>query len=241
MQFVKCEGPITREMLLTAFQRGVALFCMNGEAGMDLVLPVVLLESGEHKDVAALTVSDMSGVFVQSKNNASAAMGSAAVTSTAIGLLGAAESVLEHGDVTPPFVSVIMDVGVAKSEKTPLFRDLAKELPAMMTAAEKKRDKYAKSRGTAEFKQTKFDRLEAKVATVKQAMDPSRGPTIVLQTLGDQYACVTREELALLNELVRPVGEFWGHFDQVMHAADLNATERQKFVTALRPVVGAVV
>lgn len=67
MQFVKCEGPITREMLLAAFQRGVALLCMNGEVGMDLVLPVVLLESGKHKDVAALTVSDMSGVFAGQK------------------------------------------------------------------------------------------------------------------------------------------------------------------------------
>ena len=185
-------------------------------------------------------MSDMSGVFVQSRNNASAAMGPAEVGNIAIGLHIAAESVLEQDDVTPPFVSVIMDVGVAKSEKTPLFQDLAKELPAAKAKAEKKRDDHANLRGTAGFKEEKFKKLDGKVATVKHAMDPSRGPTILLHTLGDQYACVSKEELALLNELVRPVGEFWGHFDKVMHAADLNAIERQQFVTALRPVVGAV-
>ncbi len=67
LQTAQILVPINQEGLLAFFKRRCAVVCRQGEAGIDLIIPVVL-SGPRDKDARTLTASDMTGIFIQVKN-----------------------------------------------------------------------------------------------------------------------------------------------------------------------------
>ena len=64
---VKTYSYLTEELLLASYLRGCAIMCQGGQAGIDMVIPMIVLPPGKTPETTEVALSDISVIIIQVK------------------------------------------------------------------------------------------------------------------------------------------------------------------------------